>query len=151
MQGLYTRSRNLGGYLGTLPTTPWLPLLLPSVLRIHRVNMFFVNNNCKLDFKLDHVTNLITIFQPVLIPFVLKIKFLLMTYKIICDLTPVDYFLDFISHRWNLSSLPTASLAFCLIFKHSKLIPTPGPLHLLCPLSGVLFTSYLHDWPLLAI
>lgn len=74
-----------------------------------------------------------------------------MAYKVIRDLTPTDYFLVFSSLRCDLRSLATATPAFCLILKYSKFIPTSGALHLLVPLSGMWFTSNLHDWPLLAI
>lgn len=108
--------------------------------------MFYVNNNCKLDFKLGHVTHLITMFQPLLLLFVQNFKFLLMAYKVIRDLTPTDDFLEFISHRCDLCSLATATPAFCLILKHFQIHS-----YLLFPLSGMWFTSNLHDWPLLAI
>lgn len=35
-----------------------------------------------------------------------------MAYKVIYDLTPIGYFLDFISLDCKLSSLPTATLVF---------------------------------------
>lgn len=56
-----------------------------------------------------------------------------MAYKVIFNLTPAGYFLGFISCHCNLSSLPTATLAFCLIIKRSEFIPTSGPLYLLFP------------------
>lgn len=66
--------------------------------------------------------------------------------------TPIGYVLGFISCRYNHSSLPTATLAFCLILQHSKFIPTLGPLYCTCYfLPVMLFPSYVHDWILLAI
>lgn len=103
--------------------------------------MFYVNNNCKLDFKLGHVTHLITMFQPLLLLFVQNFKFLLMAYKVIRDLTPTDDFLEFISHRCDLCSLATATPAFCVILKHSKFIPTCCFLCLECGLPVICMTG----------
>lgn len=89
-------------------------------------------------------------FPLLIIPFLLNFRFLRMTYKVIYDLTPIGYVLDFISCRYNLSSLPTATQPFCLILKHPKFIPPQG----LCTcyfLSVMLIPSYVHDWILLAL
>ena len=68
-----------------------------------------------------------------------------MAYMAVYELIPSGYFLDFISWDCELSSPHTATMVFCLILKHPQIIPTPGPLHLIFPLSGILFPSYLHD------
>lgn len=145
---LVYQGRDLGGgCLGTPPPTACLPSLLPSVLGSHmratvlRVNMFYVNNNCKLDFKLGHVTNLITMFQPLLLLFVQKFKCLLMAYKVIRDLTPIDSSWSLFHIAVTLRSLATATPGFCLILRHSKFIPTCYFLCLECGLPGICMTG----------
>ena len=116
--------------------------LLQGIFPTQRLNLDFLHCR-KVLYRLSH--------QGRPIALVLKSKFLLMAYMAIYELSPGGYFLDFISCDCELSSPHTATMVFCLILKHPKIIPTPGPLHLIFPLSGILFPNYLHDWLLLAI
>ena len=116
--------------------------LLQGIFPTQRLNLDFLHCR-KVLYHLSH--------QGRPIALVLKSKFLLMAYMAIYELTPSGYFLDFISCDCELSSPHTATMVFCLILKHPKIIPTPGPWHLIFPLSGILFPNYLHDWLLLAI
>lgn len=53
---------------------------------------------------------------------------------------------DFISHPPSTHNYTPVPLAFLLLFKHPKLLPTSGPLHFLFSLSGNSSLSTLPSW-----